>query len=47
LDIRDDHAANIYEKNLILVRPDQHVAWRGNNLPQNPVNIIDKIRGNV
>jgi len=45
LDIREDHAATIYEKNLILVRPDQHVAWRGNRMPEDALTIIDKVRG--
>jgi len=30
---------------LILSRPDQHVAWRGDYLPADPVNLIDHIRG--
>ena len=33
LHIRDGNAAKIYEKPLILVRPDHHVAWRGDALP--------------
>ena len=45
LDIRDTHAANIYEKKLILVRPDQHVCWRGNTMPKDALAIINKIRG--
>ena len=46
LDIRDNHAATIYEKSLILVRPDQHVAWRGNEINANAaLRIIDLVRG--
>jgi len=45
LDIRDNHAATIYEKKLILVRPDQHVAWRGDLEPSNALDVIDKVRG--
>ena len=30
---------------LVLVRPDFHVAWRGNAIPGNPTGIIDTIRG--
>lgn len=45
LDIRDDHAANVYEKKLILVRPDQHVAWRGDRMPSDALKVIDKVRG--
>jgi 2-polyprenyl-6-methoxyphenol hydroxylase-like FAD-dependent oxidoreductase len=30
---------------LILSRPDQHVAWRGNDPPADPLALIDRIRG--
>jgi 2-polyprenyl-6-methoxyphenol hydroxylase-like FAD-dependent oxidoreductase len=30
---------------LVLSRPDQHVAWRGNSLPADPLALIDRIRG--
>jgi 2-polyprenyl-6-methoxyphenol hydroxylase-like FAD-dependent oxidoreductase len=30
---------------LVLSRPDQHVAWRGNSVPDDPVALIDRIRG--
>jgi hypothetical protein len=30
---------------LVLSRPDQHVAWRGNRLPVDPVRLIDRVRG--
>jgi 2-polyprenyl-6-methoxyphenol hydroxylase-like FAD-dependent oxidoreductase len=30
---------------LVLSRPDQHVAWRGNTLPADPLALIDRIRG--
>jgi 2-polyprenyl-6-methoxyphenol hydroxylase-like FAD-dependent oxidoreductase len=31
--------------NLLLSRPDQHIAWRGNTVPENPLALIDRIRG--
>lgn len=34
LRLNDRTARKIYEKNLILVRPDHHVAWRGDGLPK-------------
>jgi hypothetical protein len=34
-----------YERNLVLVRPDGHVAWRGDAIPANAAEIIDKVRG--
>ena len=30
---------------LVLSRPDQHVAWRGDTLPADPLALIDRIRG--
>ena len=30
---------------LILSRPDQHVAWRGDRLPADPLALIDRVRG--
>jgi 2-polyprenyl-6-methoxyphenol hydroxylase-like FAD-dependent oxidoreductase len=34
-----------YERELILVRPDGHVAWRGDEPPDDPLTLIDRIRG--
>ncbi len=47
LDVRDPDAARLYERDLVLVRPDQHVAWRGNLAPQDPRRVIDRIRGAI
>jgi 2-polyprenyl-6-methoxyphenol hydroxylase-like FAD-dependent oxidoreductase len=38
-------AAKLYARKLTLVRPDGHVAWRGNSLPQLPLALIDTVRG--
>ncbi len=38
-------AAALYERKLVLVRPDGHVAWRGDHLPANPSHLIETIRG--
>jgi hypothetical protein len=43
LDIAD--AGELYDHNLVLSRPDQHVAWRGNALPDDPLALIDRVRG--
>ena len=43
--ISSDLANRIYEKSLILVRPDHHVAWRGDTLPANCETLIAKIAG--
>ncbi len=34
-----------YRHALLLSRPDQHVAWRGDDLPEDPLALIDRIRG--
>jgi hypothetical protein len=34
-----------YERNLVLVRPDGHVAWRGNALDRSASSIVDTVRG--
>ncbi len=37
----------LYEAPLVLVRPDQHVAWRGEVAPENPLGMIDVVRGST
>jgi len=39
LEAVDRRAREIYESDLILVRPDLHVAWRGNATPEDPARI--------
>jgi 2-polyprenyl-6-methoxyphenol hydroxylase-like FAD-dependent oxidoreductase len=34
-----------YNHRLVLSRPDQHVAWRGNIAPSEPLALIDRVRG--
>ncbi len=43
--VRDPNARQLYERNLVLIRPDQHVAWRGDQVPDNPIAIVDRVRG--
>ena len=43
--IDDDAAARLYERKLVLVRPDGHVAWRGDHASGHPLAVIDCIRG--
>jgi 2-polyprenyl-6-methoxyphenol hydroxylase-like FAD-dependent oxidoreductase len=42
-----DHleARSLYECQLILIRPDQHVAWRGDSMPGDCAALIDIVRG--
>ncbi len=44
---RIDHheAAALYGRKLVLVRPDGHVAWRGDRAPDAPHAMIDAVRG--
>lgn len=37
--------AALYERKLVLVRPDGHVAWRGDALPADPAGLLDRVRG--
>jgi 2-polyprenyl-6-methoxyphenol hydroxylase-like FAD-dependent oxidoreductase len=43
--IREPAIARLYERKLVLVRPDGHVAWRGDALPNDPDGLIDCVRG--
>ncbi|MBW2416387.1 MAG: FAD-dependent monooxygenase [Deltaproteobacteria bacterium] len=43
--IDDAAVAVLYERALVLVRPDGHVAWRGDTLPTEPADVIARIRG--
>ncbi|MBV8889584.1 MAG: FAD-dependent oxidoreductase [Alphaproteobacteria bacterium] len=45
LDVAAPDAAALYDRKLVLSRPDQHVAWRGDELPADPAALIDLIRG--
>jgi 2-polyprenyl-6-methoxyphenol hydroxylase-like FAD-dependent oxidoreductase len=43
--IDDRAAAALYGRALILVRPDGHVAWRGDREPGDALTVIDTVRG--
>ena len=45
LDVESDDAAALYSHKLVLSRPDQHVAWRGNAQPDDPPALIDLVTG--
>ena len=36
---------HVYEKKLVLVRPDGHVAWRGDAFPSDLLDLVDTVRG--
>jgi hypothetical protein len=44
-DIDDVKIAELYERELVLVRPDGHVAWRGDVGPDDALALIDRVRG--
>ncbi len=44
-DIGDAKVASLYERKLVLVRPDGHVVWRGDAVAQDALAIIDTVRG--
>jgi hypothetical protein len=45
LDVERQNAAIFDGGGLVLSRPDQHVAWRGDSLPADPLALIDRVRG--
>jgi 2-polyprenyl-6-methoxyphenol hydroxylase-like FAD-dependent oxidoreductase len=45
LDLDEAEASALYAKKLALVRPDRHVAWRGDAEPDDPLALIDRLRG--
>ena len=44
-DVVNETAEALYERRLVLVRPDGHVAWRGDRVPSDAMRVIDKVRG--
>ena len=45
LDIAAAEATAPYRERLVLSRPDQHIAWRGDTPPADPHALIDRLRG--
>lgn len=41
----DPEVCKLYERRLVLVRPDGHVAWRGDTSPVDPLAVVDRVRG--
>jgi hypothetical protein len=39
LELADERARELYGFDLILLRPDLHVAWRGNRVPTEPMRL--------
>lgn len=45
LDVVSSESAAVYDRALVLARPDQHVAWRGNQPPESPRGLAELIAG--
>ena len=45
IEIDEPHVIAAYQTRLVLVRPDGHVAWRGDQPPTDPKLLIDCVRG--
>ena len=45
IDLPDAAARELYDCSLALIRPDQHVAWRGNALPSDCGAVLDRVSG--
>lgn len=45
LDVKSAEAPALYPHALVLSRPDQHVAWRGDRVPADALALIDRVRG--
>jgi hypothetical protein len=43
--IAEPRAAEIYERAYVLVRPDGHIAWRGDSLPKDPDALVELVSG--
>jgi hypothetical protein len=43
--LEEPEVREVYERAFVLVRPDGHVAWRGDRLPDDAATIIDQVRG--
>jgi hypothetical protein len=43
--IADAGICALYERRLVLVRPDGHVAWRGDIMPDDALALVDCVRG--
>ena len=47
LDVDSAAASQVYERDLVLVRPDLHVVWRGNEMPADPAGLARVATGHA
>jgi len=45
VNLNESKVRGIYERDLVLVRPDGHVAWRGDKVSNDASEILDRVRG--
>jgi 2-polyprenyl-6-methoxyphenol hydroxylase-like FAD-dependent oxidoreductase len=45
LRVPDSHVREIYDRELLYIRPDLHVAWRGNAVPGDPRQVVARAAG--
>jgi hypothetical protein len=45
IDVYTPDARALYTRNLTLIRPDHHVAWRSDEEPAAPLDLMDLVRG--
>jgi hypothetical protein len=45
LDIADERPRDVYGYDLLLLRPDMHIAWRGNDSPPEPDKLAALVTG--
>jgi 2-polyprenyl-6-methoxyphenol hydroxylase-like FAD-dependent oxidoreductase len=45
VDLPESLATKLYGAKLMLVRPDQHVAWRGDHVPEDPGRLLERVTG--
>jgi 2-polyprenyl-6-methoxyphenol hydroxylase-like FAD-dependent oxidoreductase len=43
--VDDASVFRLYQQRYVLVRPDGHVAWRGAKVPEDPLTLVDRVRG--
>jgi hypothetical protein len=43
--LKEPNVLAAYERCLVLVRPDGHVAWRSDVMPDDPLAVVDRVRG--
>jgi hypothetical protein len=45
VNVDSEESGVLYPHKLLISRPDQHVAWRGDRTPSDPMALIDRLMG--